>query len=269
MIGGIRRLLQKWKRRISRSAHTLRTADIKAALDQLCVQSSYLFVHASLSACGQIVGGPQTVIECLEPRCNTLVLPAHTYCYPASQSEVGPIFDSRSTASQVGAISDYFWRGSDCIRSLHPSHSLAAKGVGAKELCEGHEQCLAPCGVGTPYDKLVTNRAAVLMFGCDLNTYTLFHTCEAYANCEYLYYPGTWKLQYRDDQSTTVQIDSKRQNMSVPRRFRQMEVELCREGLAKRQQLGSGCLLYIQSSSDVNQYLLDRLRNNPRYLVES
>jgi hypothetical protein len=56
--------------------------------------------------------------------------------------------------------------------------------------------------------------------------------------------------------------------MSVPRRFRQMEIELCREGLAKRQQLGSGVLLYIQSSSDLNKYLLDQLRNNPRYLVK-
>ena len=247
----------------------LRTADIDAALDQLRVQSAYLFVHSSLSACGQMVGGPKTVIECLQPRCKTLVLPTHTYCYPATQDELGAIFDSRSTASQVGAISDHFWRGSDCFRSLHPSHSLAATGVGAEELCVGHEQCDAPCGVGTPYDNLVKNRASVLMFGCDLNTYTLFHTCEAYADSDYLYHPGTWKLQYIDCDGATAQLVSKRQDMSVPRRFRQMEEELCQKGLAKRQQFGCGCLLYIQDSSVVNKYVGDQIQKYPRYLVES
>lgn len=269
MIGRIHRQLQKWKRRITRRAHTLRAADIDAALDQLRVQSSCLFVHSSLSACGQIVGGSKDVIECLELRCKTLVLPTHTYCYPSTQDALGAIFESRSTASQVGAISDHFWRGSDCFRSLHPTHSLAAKGVGAEELCEGHEQCATPCGVGTPYDKLVTNHAAVLMFGCDLNTYTLFHTCEAYANCHYLYYPGSWKLQCRDRDGTTLQLDSKRQDMSVRRRFRQMEEELCRQGLAKRQPLGCGCLLYIQDASDVNKYVCEQIQQYPRYLVES
>jgi aminoglycoside 3-N-acetyltransferase len=268
MIEKIRRQMLKWKRRIGRSKHTLRTQDINSALDQLNVQAGQLLVHSSLSACGKIVGGAQTVIQCLESRCKTLVLPTHTYCYPASQSDVGEVFDSRSTASQIGAISDHFWRRTGCVRSLHPSHSIAAMGMDARELCEGHEHCFTPCGQGTPYHKLVTRQASVLMFGCDLNTYTLFHTSEAYADCDYLYYPGTWKLQYRDHHNTTFQIDSKRQDMSVPRRFRQMEIELCREGLAKRQQLGSGVLLYIQSSSDLNKYLLDQLRNNPRYLVK-
>ena len=40
-----------------------------------------------------------------------------------------------------------------------------------------------PCGVGTPYEKLVTQEFSVLMFGVTLNTYTLFRACRRCRTC--------------------------------------------------------------------------------------
>ncbi len=262
------RRLNKTRRRLCRRLTTIRAKQIDSALDLLGTDCSVLFVHSSLSACGHIVDGPKTLIECLKRRCSTLALPTHTYCYPINQSEIGEIFDPKLTKSQVGEISDYFWKQNNAIRSYHPTHSIAAYGEHATAICMNHEACETPCGAGSPYEKLLNYKSAVLMFGCDMNTYTLFHTSEAKNGCDYLYTPGTWTLRYRDNSGNTVLLKSKRQDMSVNRRFREMEDVLLKNGLLRRTRLGKGWLLFIPDSSRVDEYISNQIAANRRYLVE-
>ena len=95
-------------------------------------------VHSSLSACGQIRGGSATVVEVLQTWLGEgdLTMPTHTYCYPDKNGEA-PVFDPATTPSVVGAITDYFWKQPEVMRSLHPTHSLACQGPGADHLCSG------------------------------------------------------------------------------------------------------------------------------------
>ncbi len=158
-----------------------------------------LFVHSSLSSSGIISGGPATVVAGLKSKCATLVVPTHTYCYPKSQQDIGPTYDRTRTPSVVGAISNWFWQQPEAVRSLHPTHSVAAIGPDASCICNGHETTDTPCGAGTPYEKLIERESSVLMFGCTMNTYTLFHTSEHFAQCPYLYYPTQVNLQYLND----------------------------------------------------------------------
>ncbi len=230
--------------------------------------NSILFVHSSLSSCGFIPGGPATVISALRRKCNTLVLPTHTYCYPSAEQTIGPPYDPAATPSEVGAISNWFWQQSNVVRSLHPTHSVAAIGPDASEICAGHELADTPCGSGTPYQTLIERQAAVLMFGCTMNTYTLFHTSEHLAKCPYLYYPEQVNLSYVAQTGKTNSMKMWRQNMAYTRRFEAMDQELADQKLLKIHRLRDGRLLYIPDSRAVHQYLMDRFEENPSHLLK-
>lgn len=256
-------------RRWRRARHRTGATALDAALSELCQPPlDILFVHSSLSKCGLIEGGAATVIETLRKLCDTLVLPTHSYCYPSDPAGLGSVFDARHTPSSVGAISDWFWRQPGVVRSLHPSHSLAALGRDAAALCAGHEECATPCGEDTPYEKLLDRDAAVLMFGCTLNTYTLFHTSEALFGCAYLYCPLPVAMQLRDTHGQVRQMKMKRQDMTVPRRFAEMRAELEEAGLLRSRPLGSGELLCLPNAKSVHAYVMQKFAIDPDYLVK-
>jgi len=227
----------------------------------------YLMMHSSLAACGHIRGGEKTLVDCVHHFCDTLCLPTHSYCYPAHVSEPGPVFDPRVTESQVGRVTNWFRRRPGVVRSIHPTHSLAAHGAGAEELCANHEACSAPCGAGTPYDTLVKRDAGVLMFGASMDTYTLFHTAEDAAQCPYLYEDQPYRLQALDYDGRLHQLLMWRQNMRVPRRFAEIGPVLEKEGLLLRARLGVGHVLYIPSARAVHAFVLEALASDPLYVV--
>jgi aminoglycoside 3-N-acetyltransferase len=225
-------------------------------------------VHSSLSACGFIRGGAPTVIRALRawnPE-GTLAMPAHSYCYPDAEGHT-PVFDPVKSRSRVGTITDAFWRQPGVFRSLHPSHSLACEGPAAAHLVEGHELCETPCGAGTPYDKLVRDDAAVLMFGVTLDALTLLHTAEDAASVPYLYEAARPVLKMKAADGSMIDFPMKRQNMKITRRFSQMDTWLETRGLLLRQRLGRGELLLMPHASLVHASLVSAMRADPWLLV--
>jgi aminoglycoside 3-N-acetyltransferase len=269
----LRRILGNSKRQLLRWRQRLNPVDLgilnQALLKLITAKPDVLFVHSSLSACGYISGGPAMVVTALSQLTNTLVLPTHSYCYPAVGQTIGPIYDHSRTESVVGAISNWFWQQPGVVRSLHPTHSVAAFGDHSDAICADHENCDTPCGSGTPYQTLIERRTSVLMFGCTMNTYTLFHTSEHFANCSYLYYPEPVSLRYRDREGRTRQMLMRRQNMYVPRRFADMDVELEAAGFLRSGTLRTGRILYIPNAHSVHNYLLKRMEATPSYLLQS
>lgn len=263
---GLRTKLKRFAKRIALRTRVVQDTALVAALDNLGVRDlSLLLVHSSLSNCGYLSMGAGGLLREIKSRCETLCLPTHTYCY-GLPGEPPPVFDPNNSGSLVGAISDVFWREEGVSRSLHPSHSIAVKGIGAEEICKGHELAGSPCGERTPYEFLIKNSASVLMFGCTLNTYTLFHTTEALMGCDYLYYPEPVLMRFVGPKGVAF-TEMKRQDMRVPRRFSEMEDELFQLGLLRRVVLGKGKLMFIPNSKDVHNYLASRICEYPKYLV--
>ena len=226
-----------------------------------------LMVHASLNRCGWIRGGKNQIFHTLKQFSQTLCMPTHTYCYPTTSEEAGPVFEVNSTPSVVGQLTDFFWRIDGVVRSLHPTHSLASVGAMADYICRGHELCDTPCGTGTPYEKLILNNAAVLMFGTTLKYYTLFYYSEHQAGIPFLYFPRPIKLRAKDKQGRIHSIIMKRQNVFITRRFFEMDKILEKEGLLKRCTLGRGELLFIPSSKQVHEFLVEKISHDPCYLI--
>jgi aminoglycoside 3-N-acetyltransferase len=169
----------------------------------------------------------------------------------------------------VGAITRAFARQTGVLRSLHPTHSLAAEGPLARMLIAGHDYCDTPCGCGTPYERLVNGDAGILMFGVTLECYTLFHTAEDAAKVPYLYEPKQYDLKVNDPMCGVRTIRMKRQDMRVQRRFAEMDSWLETLGLLERRRLGRSELLWIAHSRATHAALLAQLGTDPFFLVST
>jgi len=265
-----REVVSKFKRQIKRNARKIVTLDQARILDALkgfgAFQADILLVHSSLSACGYIRGGPRILVEALLSWISdrVLAMPTHTYCYPDETGKT-PIFEVNATPSRVGAITEYFWRQPSAIRSVHPTHSLACCGSTAEELCQGHELCNTPCGVGTPYEKLVKNDCSVILFGA--RRYTLFHTAEDAAKVPYLYESSPYSLLVRNREGIVRTVVMWRQDMSVIRRFASIYTWLEERGLLIKRRFGLGELQFIPHAGEVHDSLVKELTANPLFLV--
>jgi aminoglycoside 3-N-acetyltransferase len=90
----------------------------------------------------------------------------------------GKVFDLRRTPSAMGLISECFRRRPGSKRSLHPTHPVIASGPRAEWLVAGHQDCLCPCGPGTPFDKLLSLGAKAVFLNRPLAYLTFFHFLE-------------------------------------------------------------------------------------------
>lgn len=214
-------------------------------------------------------GGAADVIDALAERASTLGFPTHSYCYPISKDCEAPLFDPRHTPSRNGVLTELFRSHETTVRSIHATHSLAFSGPVARQMCNGHYLAGTPCGLNTPYDRLVHNDASVLLFGVDFHSYTLFHTAEDAASSQYAYELDTVdRLRVLDESGRLVNCESKRQSRT-PRRFRDVGDHLVKIGLAKRTALGRSWLLFVPSVAQTHEFLVSRLHKTPDYLCAS
>ncbi len=143
-----------------------------------------LVVHSSLSSLGHVEDGADAVIDALLEALGgrgTLVMP--TFTFPPE-----PVFDPRSTRSTTGLIAETFCARAGVVRSLHPTHSVAALGSLAKHFVEGHPDATA-LGVDSPLHRLAVSDGFVLLLGVQHTSNAMVHVGEAVARAPYLDIP--------------------------------------------------------------------------------
>jgi len=155
--------------------------DIRTGLEELGLRSGdTVVVHSSLSSFGQVEGGAQIVVDALLDVLGdegTLVFPTFNY-----QPDV---FDPDDTPSVTGAISETVRKRPDAVRSLHPTHSVAAIGRLAQVITEGHERT-EPFGRGSALFKVLQAGGKILHLGTTHTTNSMIHVGEELANVPYL-----------------------------------------------------------------------------------
>jgi len=144
-------------------------------------RGTILFVHSSIKAVG-----PGARAEELIAALRSAVSPEGTLALPTFTSREEACFDPENTPSVMGAVAEVFRQMPGTLRSRHPRHPVAAQGPAARELLEGHEEAIGPCGAGTPLEKHARMGGQVLLIGVDLDTLTLLHTAEAFLDLPYL-----------------------------------------------------------------------------------
>ncbi len=136
-----------------------------------------VLIHSSMKSVGDVAGGADTVLDALSEYFapGLLVLPTHTWADIVSE---GDVFDPQTSPSCVGVLTELFRKRSDTVRSLHPTHSVAALGEDAGEFVAGEELVVTPCAREGVYGRLFDRDAYILFLGVPLTRNTFVHGVE-------------------------------------------------------------------------------------------
>jgi aminoglycoside 3-N-acetyltransferase len=132
-----------------------------------------LMVHSSLSRIGHVSGGAETVVEALL----AAVGRRGTLMFPSFNHGAAQVYNINATPTVSGVIPDAAWRRPDALRSLHPTHALAAIGPRAEEFCAGHLEA-GIWAQDSPIGRLVHGGGYLLALGVTHDSSTAYHVAE-------------------------------------------------------------------------------------------
>ncbi len=136
-----------------------------------------LLVHSSMKAVGEVEGRADTVIDAFMEYMENglLIFPTHSW---SEENNEDNIFNPKTEKSCVGILTNIFRKREGVVRSLHPTHSLAAYGEEAEEFISNEEKFNTPCPRKGCYGKLYDREAHILFLGCTLKNNTFIHGVE-------------------------------------------------------------------------------------------
>jgi aminoglycoside 3-N-acetyltransferase len=89
-----------------------------------------------------------------------------------------PDFNVLKTRSKLGFLSEWARMDKRSKRSLHPTNSIVAIGKDAEFYLSTHHNGIYPCGIDSPFYKLIEKRAKIIGLGVDVNNLTFLHCLE-------------------------------------------------------------------------------------------
>lgn len=136
-----------------------------------------LLVHSSMKSIGPVDGGADTVLDALTEAVSEglLLLPTHTW---KQMGEEYSLFDPETEPVCVGILPELFRKRPGVVRSLHPTHSMAAYGKGANEYIRGEENRTTPCAPEGCWGRLKDINAKILLLGVTHTRNTYIHSIE-------------------------------------------------------------------------------------------
>lgn len=140
-------------------------------------ETDNLMLHSSMKAIGNTENGADTVIDAFMEYLSQglFMTPAHTW---KQMNEEYNIFDPKTEPACVGIIPNIFLKRKNVVRSLHPTHSIAAYGINAEEFVKGEENITTPCGIGGCWNRLYDINAKILLAGVTHIRNTYIHAIE-------------------------------------------------------------------------------------------
>jgi aminoglycoside 3-N-acetyltransferase len=228
-----------------------------------------LLVHSSLSSLGFVEGGADTVIDALLDAVGpegTVMVPTLTGSELFSPANP-PTFDVRNTPGWTGKITETFRKRPEAIRSLHPTHSVAAIGRQAKFLTEGHENALTPCGENTPYLKLAQLGGSVLFIGVTLSCCTLLHGVEELAELPYHLQKEWVQATIIDHLGNRLTRKLKIHLYGYHRDYEKLAPLLLKEKIMTTGSVGRAKVLLVKAGELV-KLALNELKKDPEFLLK-
>lgn len=156
----------------------LTQADIHSFLAEIGIaKDDTVLVHTSMRALGGVEGGCDGLIDAFTSYLSDglFLVPTHTWANVGSEN---PIYDVRTTEPCIGALPTVAAFRKDGVRSLHPTHSVAAFGKRAAEFVSGEENATSPGTPGGVWARLCDEDAKILLLGVGLNRNTYIHAVD-------------------------------------------------------------------------------------------
>ncbi len=219
-------------------------------------------MHSSMKSIGEVVGGADTVLDALSEymKDGLFVLPTHTWSYINADN---PKFYVETSSVCVGILPELFRQRTGVLRSLHPTHSVAALGQDAAAFVQGDERFDTPCHRESAWGKLLDRKATILLVGVDLRRNTFIHGIEEWADI-----PGRMTDTHEQlvtvlPDGTEIVVPSRRHHgLSWSQHFWKVEHILEQQGAICRSQLGDA-LMWVCDTVKMTDILMAMLKENP------
>lgn len=136
-----------------------------------------IMVHSSLRALGPVEGGADGFLDALKDYLSEglLLIPTHTWGTVNSEN---PLYNAAETVPCIGTLPNVAAFRPDGVRSLHPTHSIAAFGKRAAEYVAGEEKVSTPAPPDGCWGRLYQEDAKILLVGVSQNRNTYLHAVE-------------------------------------------------------------------------------------------
>lgn len=224
-------------------------AELKTRLHEMGIRAGdTVLVHSAFGPMLGFRGSPSALIEAyleaVGPTGNLLMVSMPYLSATSEYLKTGAVFDVRSTPSKMGLVSEMFRRRADVVRSLHPTHSVLAKGPKADWIISGHENCIFPCGPGSPFEKLLELRGTVFFHGVSEFHFTFHHYLEDLVKDElpfslYESQPYLARVIDKSGEMKTLETYAFTREAIARRRVRVLFDEIARRGKLKKTRIGN------------------------------
>ena len=233
-----------------------------------------VLVHSAMSRIGYVQGGAPAVVDAffdvLGPK-GTLAVP--TFPFTGSMLayvKSDPDFDVDETPSKMGAITEEVRLRPGALRSLEPTHPVAALGRLGRFLVEDHVNAQGSCDAHSPLYRLTqiepddAGGGYVLLLGVDFRNCTLLHTAEEVARVPFVDFETRYRLRGRCGRGAYA-MSIYCHSTPLRANFPAVEPVLRERGLLTTGQVGQAeCRL--ARARDVLQTALERLARDPYFL---
>ncbi len=244
------------------------TAKLAADLRLLGVKAGdILLVHTSMKGLNTPELAPddviQVLLDILTPE-GTLLVPALSYSDVTPQY---PVFDARNTPSCIGALPERFRLKWAEYRSIHPTHSVCARGKMAYAMTAWHRLDNTPVGSHSPFMQLPKLNGKILMLGCGLRPNTFMHGVEEAAHASYPLAKKTVRYTVTDMEGNTSQQEYFPHSFgTLIQRYDRLQEVMSREGLAE------GAVLmgksYLIDAAEAYRAGVGKIREEEEFFVE-
>jgi aminoglycoside 3-N-acetyltransferase len=172
--------------------------------------------------------------------------------------------DVRTTPSLMGALSEAVRTHPDAVRSVEPTHPVAAIGRHAEGLIREHHRSNGSCDEHSPLYRLRLVEGRVLLLGVDFRACTLLHTAEEIAGVPFIDFKTRYPVRTRTPEGERI-MRIYCHSTPLPANFPAIEPELRAAGLLTFGRVGQAeCRLF--DAGAMLDLALERLREDPYFL---
>lgn len=239
------------------------TASLIKQLGEMGIdQTGTVIVHSSMKSIGNVEAGADTVLDALSAFMakGLLVFPTHTW---QNINKDNPKFYVESSPSHIGILTEKFRQRPHVIRSLHPTHSVAALGEDALSFTADNEKFDTPCARGSSWGKLLDREAKILLVGVDLRRNTFIHGIEEWLDIPNRMTDAHEQLFTVLPDGTEIPVPSRRHHgLDWSAHYWKVEEVLASKGAIQYGKFGDATVL-VCDTVKLTHYITDMLNSNP------
>lgn len=227
-------------------------------------------IHSSLFHFGVFKGGAPAFSNMLESVFDdsyTILMPAFNWGFPKTK-----VWNYHTTKSQCGLLTEYVRKLPGTLRTIHPLHSLVARGPRAEWLASTISR--SSFGDGSAFDKMIQSGAYNLSLGSEfIGGATFCHVAEERMRVPYRFYkdfPG----EVTDAKNERVTVDFNMYVRVIEDDYEYVNTweifreDALRHGLARYDRYKQQTPIFLMNVRDAHEFLMDRMGRDPFYVAK-